>query len=66
MIVMKEKQKLFATEVNRIRRVDTIYHPEWSIDLEAVTVKAQRLADSRKREADTRRKFKERGRSSDR
>lgn len=57
----KETQTLFATEVNRIRKVDTIYHPEWSIDLEAVTVKAQRLADSQKKEADTKRKFKDRG-----
>ena len=57
----KEAQKMFATEVNRIRKVDTIYHPEWSIDLEAVTVKASRLAESRKKEADTRRKFKDRG-----
>lgn len=57
----KAEQKLFATEVNRIRKVDTIYHPEWSIDLDAVTVKATRLAESRKKEADTRRKFKDRG-----
>lgn len=57
----KEEQKLFATEVNRIRKVDTIYHPEWSIDLDAVTVKATRLAESQKKEADTRRKFKDRG-----
>ena len=57
----REEQKLFATEVNRIRKVDTIYHPEWSIDLDAVTVKASRLAESRKKEADTRRKFKDRG-----
>ncbi|MFK7983255.1 MAG: hypothetical protein AB8G86_24960, partial [Saprospiraceae bacterium] len=57
----KEAQKLFATEVNRIRKVDTIYHPEWSIDLDAVTVKATRLAESQKKEADTKKKFKDRG-----
>lgn len=57
----KAEQKLFATEVNRIRKVDTIYHPEWSIDLDAVTVKATRLAESRKKEADTKKKFKDRG-----
>ena len=57
----KEAQELFATEVNRIRKVDTIYHPEWSIDLDVVTVKATRLAESRKKEADTRKKFKDRG-----
>ncbi len=57
----KAEQKLFATEVNRIRKVDTIYHPEWSIDLDAVTVKATRLAESQKKEADTKKKFKDRG-----
>lgn len=57
----KEEQTRFATEVNRIRKVDTIYHPEWTIDLDAVTVKAQRLAESRKKEAATKKKFKDRG-----
>ncbi len=57
----KDEQLLFTTEVNRIRKVDTIYHPEWTIDLDAVTVNATRLAESRKKEAATRKKFKERG-----
>ncbi len=57
----REEQTLFATEVNRIRKVDTIYHPEWTIDLDAVTVSAQRLAESRKKEAVTKKKFKDRG-----
>ena len=39
----RKAQAVFATEVNRIRKVDTIYHPEWSINLDAVTVKAQKI-----------------------
>ena len=57
----KEEQLLFATEVNRIRKVDTIYHPEWSIDLEEITVRAKRLDEKRKRAAAVRQKFKDRG-----
>ena len=57
----KAAQKIFATEVNRIRKVDTIYHPEWTIDLETVTVKAQRIAEERKKEENTRKLFKDRG-----
>jgi len=57
----KEAQMLFSTEINRIRKVDTIYHPEWSIDLDAITVQARRLDEKRKREATVKKKFKERG-----
>jgi hypothetical protein len=55
------EQKRFATEVNRIRKVDTIYHPEWTINLDEVTVRAQRLLKKEKRENDLKQTYKERG-----
>lgn len=57
----RKTQAVFATEVNRIRKVDTIYHPEWSINLDAVTVKAQKIEKKKKRAIATKRLFKERG-----
>jgi len=61
MLYTRERQTAFATEVNRIRKVDTIYHPEWLIDLDAVTVKAQRIDKKRKRAIATKKLYKERG-----
>ncbi len=61
MLYNRERQAAFATEVNRIRKVDTIYHPEWLIDLDAVTVKAQRIDKKRKRAIATKKLYKERG-----
>lgn len=57
----KKEQLEFATEVNRIRKVDTIYHPEWTIDLDAVTVRGSRIDERRKQERELRNKYKERG-----
>ena len=57
----KQEQISFATEINRIRKVDTIYHPEWTINLDAITVKAQRLDDRRKRDVATKKMYKDRG-----
>ncbi len=57
----RKTQAVFATEVNRIRKVDTIYHPEWSINLDAVTVKAQKIEKKRKRAIATEKLYKERG-----
>lgn len=57
----RKAQTTFATEINRIRKVDTIYHPEWSIDLDAVTVKAQKIEKKRIRKIATKKLFKERG-----
>ena len=57
----RSTQAIFATEVNRIRKVDTIYHPEWSINLDAVTVKAQKIDKKRKRAIATEKLYKERG-----
>jgi hypothetical protein len=57
----KKRQQLFAKEVSRVRKIDTIYHPEWQINLDAVTVKAQKIAAKRKRTLATKQFFKERG-----
>ena len=57
----RKAQTVFATEVNRIRKVDTIYHPEWLINLDAVTVKAQKIEKKRLRKIATKKLFKERG-----
>ena len=57
----KNAQQVFATEVNRIRKVDTIYHPEWTIDLDAITIKAQKVTQKRKRAIATKKLFQERG-----
>lgn len=57
----RKAQTAFATEVNRIRKVDTIYHPEWSINLDAVTIKAQKITKRRKRAIATEKLFKEKG-----
>ncbi|MEM1121148.1 MAG: hypothetical protein AAGJ18_11920, partial [Bacteroidota bacterium] len=56
-----EKQVSFTEEIAKVRKIDTIYHPEWSIDLSAVTVKAQRIEAKEKRKEATRELFKERG-----
>lgn len=57
----RKVQTNFAAEVSRIRKVDTIYHPEWSINLDAITVKAQKIEKKRLRKIATEKLYKERG-----
>jgi hypothetical protein len=57
----RKRQQLFAKEVNRVRKIDTIYHPEWKINLDAVTVKGQKIDAKRQRAMATKQFFKERG-----
>lgn len=57
----EESVKTIAKEFKEIKHYESLYNPDWSIDLEEITVKAQRKTETEKKKKDLEDLMKDRG-----
>jgi len=60
-LLAKEKITDLAMEFSEIKKIDYQYHPEWSLELEEVTIKGVRKSKRQVKEEDLKNKMKDRG-----